>query len=237
MSRRHTITAANTILQQMPGSIVWKDVNSVYLGGNLAVAKNCGYRYAEDLAGLTDYDIKCKAAEQADTYIQKDTKVMQENLIYRDIGVDHYADNTLKVLYATKKSLKDKHNQVVGIITMMQEITHPRLLSGFFRAVDFEENTTQPKPGLYELCETYPNFNLTKKETTIFYYLLKGKTAKETARILTLSPRTVEHHINTIKYKMQCCNKSQLFEKAHINGFKSVLPINIMLGLMKHQHE
>lgn len=226
----------HTILQQLPGLVLWKDLNSVYLGGNDATAKQSGYRHANDLAGLTDYDIKCKAAERADIYIQKDKKVMQENTCYQDIGVDYYAHDELKVLYATKKPLKDRHHNVIGIITLIQTIKNTRLLNAFFHAVNFEKHANKPKAGLYELQETYPNFSLTKRETMILYYFLKGNTAKQTAQILNISHRTVEQHMDRIKGKMHCANKSQIFEQAYINGFKSILPINIMMSIISNQN-
>lgn len=42
--------------------------------------------------------------------------------------------------------------------------------------------------------------------------LIRGKTAKEIARILGLSHRTIEHRIERMKLKFEASNKSQLIE-------------------------
>lgn len=54
---------------------------------------------------------------------------------------------------------------------------------------------------------------LTKREIEVVKVFLKGKTAREIAQILSLSKRTVEHHFTTIKDKLECCSRSELFER------------------------
>lgn len=51
---------------------------------------------------------------------------------------------------------------------------------------------------------------LTKRELDCAYHLVLGKTNKEIAIILGLSPRTVEEYTNNIKRKMNCKNKAEL---------------------------
>ncbi|MBA2657783.1 MAG: PAS and helix-turn-helix domain-containing protein [Tatlockia sp.] len=64
------------------------------------------------------------------------------------------------------------------------------------------------------------------REIDILRLLIQGKTAKETAKILNLSHRTVEYYLQNIKIKANVENKSQLIEKAiyHYNiSFKKCL--------------
>ncbi len=51
-----------------------------------------------------------------------------------------------------------------------------------------------------------------KNEMLTANLLIRGKTAKEIARILGLSHRTIEHRIERMKLKFDACNKSQLIE-------------------------
>ncbi len=52
---------------------------------------------------------------------------------------------------------------------------------------------------------------LSQRERQCLHSLLEGKTAKETAAIYKLSPRTVESHFEKIKQKLKCTNKRDLF--------------------------
>ena len=54
---------------------------------------------------------------------------------------------------------------------------------------------------------------LTRRESDIAICLINGKTAKETAKELFISPRTVEEYIRNIKVKFKCKNKFQLANK------------------------
>lgn len=57
---------------------------------------------------------------------------------------------------------------------------------------------------------------LTPRERECLHSLLEGKTAKETAVDLELSPRTVESYFDNIKKKLNCPSKRDLFTAAHI---------------------
>jgi DNA-binding CsgD family transcriptional regulator len=52
-----------------------------------------------------------------------------------------------------------------------------------------------------------------KREVDCIFCLLSGKTARETAEILTLSTKTVENYIDALKVKLNCSRKSEIFEK------------------------
>ncbi|MDX2165158.1 MAG: helix-turn-helix transcriptional regulator [Gammaproteobacteria bacterium] len=51
---------------------------------------------------------------------------------------------------------------------------------------------------------------LTKREIQCLYYLFEGYTAKEIAKIIKLSPRTVEGYVENMKHKLNCSMTSEL---------------------------
>lgn len=60
---------------------------------------------------------------------------------------------------------------------------------------------------------------ISPRENDCLKYLVSGKTIKETAKLLNLSPRTVEEYINRIKQKTGCKYKRDLitlFQNKHI---------------------
>jgi len=61
---------------------------------------------------------------------------------------------------------------------------------------------------------------LTKRQQQILYHTLFGKSAKDIAKILGLSHRTIQHHLETIKTKLNVNSKSELIEKTMLDVAK-----------------
>lgn len=62
----------------------------------------------------------------------------------------------------------------------------------------------------YCLGEKYGDLYLTRRETECVVHLLQGKTVPETAKILGLSPRTIEFYVKNIKVKLNCRTKIEI---------------------------
>lgn len=76
----------------------------------------------------------------------------------------------------------------------------------------------------YTLNSEYTPIPLTEKQENCLFLLVRGKTVKEIAKILQLSPRTVECHIEAIKIKLDCQYKSEIVGKAIEKGFLHYIP-------------
>jgi DNA-binding CsgD family transcriptional regulator len=57
------------------------------------------------------------------------------------------------------------------------------------------------------------NTYLTKQQMICAAYLMHSYTAKQIAKIMNLSYRTVENHIETIKQKFSCQDRSELINQ------------------------
>lgn len=55
---------------------------------------------------------------------------------------------------------------------------------------------------------------LSKRQSQLLQFFMAGKTIKEIAKILNLSPRTVGHYFETVKHKLDVTTRSELFTKA-----------------------
>jgi DNA-binding CsgD family transcriptional regulator/predicted ester cyclase len=83
------------------------------------------------------------------------------------------------------------------------------------RSEDFESHYELLKQlGLEKYVERASK--LSKRERQCLHLLLQGKTIKEVAAVLLLSPRTVEYYFNNVKDKLDCWNKGELFSAAQI---------------------
>ena len=71
---------------------------------------------------------------------------------------------------------------------------------------------------------------LTKKETECLFYLFEGYTAKEIARSINISPRTVESYIEKMKIKLNCSTTTELLIKSLHNDVKESLESSLTLN-------
>jgi DNA-binding CsgD family transcriptional regulator len=77
---------------------------------------------------------------------------------------------------------------------------------------------------VYTIGQLHHHKNLSDRQLECLFLLMRGKTSKQIAAILELSPRTIETHIEDIKEKFNCQSKSELIEKAINEGFMHVIP-------------
>lgn len=108
-------------------------------------------------------------------------------------------------------------NDVVGIfgfsittsfisVSELAKIIFQLMMTGLLNTSHISPNTVSLKT---QHSETY----LTQREREVLSYVVRGKTAKEIANRLSISRRTVEHHINALKFKTNCHYKSELIDK------------------------
>ena len=66
-----------SVLENVPVRVFWKDLDSRYLGCNTQFAKDAGYSSADELTGKTDFEMAWK--DQAEMYRADDKAVMESN--------------------------------------------------------------------------------------------------------------------------------------------------------------
>ncbi len=66
------------------------------------------------------------------------------------------------------------------------------------------------KPERYRLGGEFGDKYLTRQEARCMVCFLRGKTAEGAARIMELSPRTVEYYTSNMKKKLDIRSKSEL---------------------------
>lgn len=71
-----------------------------------------------------------------------------------------------------------------------------------------------------EYFRNNPTVRCSEMEKECLYYYLQGFTAKETAKMLNLSHRTIETHIANVKTKLNCHTKNELRNKLFIKDKK-----------------
>jgi len=74
---------------------------------------------------------------------------------------------------------------------------------------------------MYNLGKSFEGTHFSKREAECMVYLLKGKSSKNVAKKLKLSPRTVEYYIENMKKKLKCRTKFELVDLVMDSDFLS----------------
>jgi PAS domain S-box-containing protein len=113
-------TYLTAIIENLPGMIWLKDVDSHILLTNTNFAQTFGREKPEDLFGKTDLDFSPK--EHADRYLADDRKVVEtkEPLNVEELIFDQ---NSLKWFETFKMPIFDENNQVIGTTGYSQDIS------------------------------------------------------------------------------------------------------------------
>ncbi|MBD2566673.1 PAS domain S-box protein [Anabaena lutea] len=111
------------IMDTIPHSIFWKDINSIFLGCNRNFAKMVGFDNPEDIIGKTDYDL-IPNYEEAHFYRVSDAEIMRTNQPqYKTITPARQADGSQIWLETNKVPLYNTEGEVVGMFGTLENIT------------------------------------------------------------------------------------------------------------------
>ena len=138
------------VLDNIPQYIFWKDRHSVYLGCNQNFASLVGVGTPENINGKTDYDIPAFTQEDADSFRDTDSQVMetgepelhivknQPNIEGRSLWVD-----------VSKIPIYDAEGNAIGILGTLQDITERKQV---------EEKLGEMLDRLYQFNQAYERF-------------------------------------------------------------------------------
>ena len=116
-----------TVMDNIPQSIFWKDKNLVYLGCNRAFAADAGLASPNDALGKTDWDMPWK--EQAELYRADDSRVMESGvpkLNYEEPQTT--PDGSIIWLRTSKVPMRDTQGNVTAVLGMYEDITQRKRL-------------------------------------------------------------------------------------------------------------
>lgn len=126
LAQKREISILSNIIENLPGSIYWKDKNGIYLGRNSNGAqsvKNMGYPWRrKDHVGKTDYDLFSK--EMADGFKKNDLYVMRTGKEYRSEEASTSTNGEKLTQLSIKWPLRDEKNKIIGIVGNTIDITY-----------------------------------------------------------------------------------------------------------------
>lgn len=232
----YTIGSIQPIFDHMPGVWVAKDLNSRIVYCNSETARMNGLQAPDQLLGLTDYDLPSRLSECAEYFRSQDQKVIEHGSALQVIDVLESEEGDWKVYLGTKTVFTDHKGAIAGTIFHAQDMSSQK----YIELCQLIASASQLTCGshLKQRLESFflgsnprSDLRLAPKESECLFYVLRGKTVKQIAKIQNVSPRTIEDHLNNLKYKFKVQSKAELISVAIDTGFMNMLPP----GMFNHQ--
>ncbi len=112
-----------TVLDAFPFPIFWKDIKSVYQGGNYHYLQDIGLESGEDLFGKSDYDLPWPRPV-AEVYQKHDQEVIDSGLAsHKVIHTKLKAEQEPRWFETYKIPLQNFNGETIGVMGMYQDIS------------------------------------------------------------------------------------------------------------------
>lgn len=214
-----------TVLDTIPTRIFWKDRNSVYLGCNKPLARDCGYSNPAELVGKTDYDTI--SASIADLYRADDRRVMETGepkLNYEEPQIT--ASGEPRWLLTSKAPLYDKDGRVIGVLGTYEDITGRKRLEEQLRQSQKMEAVGQLSGGIahdfnniltiiqghVSLMEFEPDLKSELRHSLAAIRQATDRAASLTRQLLAFSRRQ-RMHANTFDLNEAVSNMTRMLDR------------------------
>jgi len=184
-----------------------KDKNFKFIYCNEKVAEAAGVDSPQQIIGKTDYDFIWR--DQADVYRIGDKRVLRGYSYLNQPELQAQSRGLAKIL-VSKNQLWNKCNKCIGVMYSFIEISDCYLKRKSPEFVNIKNR--------FYLGRYFNNEYLTRREVEILQNILVGYTSTQIAKLLNLSRRTVETHIDKIKKKLQCRTKGDIIVTAMKTG-------------------
>jgi PAS domain S-box-containing protein len=110
------------VINSVPARIFWKDLNSVYLGCNMAFVGAVKKNKPEDVIGKNDFDLIW--ADEAEKYIDDDRQVIKRGIPKLGYEESYVLPDGKMIWWQTSKMpLKDNTGKIIGILSISEDIT------------------------------------------------------------------------------------------------------------------
>lgn len=116
----------NSIIENLPQLVYWKDRNGVYQGGNKYAARSLNLKSTAEIYGKTDYDFGW-SEERIQSLHDIDNRIIQTGV--GSIVEDAIPFNGSVTIYLTSKTpLRNEHGEIIGILGISTDISEQKKL-------------------------------------------------------------------------------------------------------------
>lgn len=201
------------------------DQNGIIVRGDQAIATLMGYQSEEGLRGLHYSEQKGNAKYFSDEFLSQDQLVIQTETPLRFLSYYKYADQQYHLLLGKKALLLGENGAPMveqTYIDLGPAIDYS-LLDIFF-SFFHDKNCDDKKSFWCDLSNHSPHENLfTNKELQCIRLLRLSFNNRMIADAMHISVRTVDHHIEHIKNKLNVQSRSDILVSCIARGYISAV--------------
>ena len=118
-----------TVMNNIPQGVFWKDRQSRYLGCNRVVSEAFGLSSPQAVVSATDFDFPSLTHEEAAFFVAKDREVIdRDQPEYGIVEPATLADGRSIWMETSKIPMHDDQGRVIGVLGTWQDITERKLL-------------------------------------------------------------------------------------------------------------
>ncbi len=201
---------------------VVKNSRSEVTSSCAGISRASGYNNPIDFLGKTDFDMRCPATQLSEESIQQDISIIQSQSKKHYACIAMYHSMDMKVLSYTKEY--DSGEVIVNLKEIKNGIFYQYSLQVINSIPRSLENNIHL---IYEVISTYDQ--LTVRESEVLFLLLHDLPARQIAKNLNLSIRTIQHCCDRIRMKYYCETVSELVQKMIFLGYRKHIPHSLIV--------
>ncbi len=188
------------IFQNLPVSIFWKDLNSVYMGCNQHMVELFNRTDSDEITNKTDFDF-CWNEKDAEFYVTCDQEIRTNNQPkFNIVEKVQHVDGTYTVMSTTKIPVYDVEKSFVGVAGFSIPISTGLANTAHYHLINMTH--TFAKENNYYMLVNTQIIHLTARQAECLTHLSMGKTVKQIANMLGCANSTIEDHIGCLKRKL-----------------------------------
>lgn len=227
-----TISIPKKTLHSYPGYYFCKNTDLYYEDANEQYLSVLGIKNIENLIGVSDYSLPIGEL-LVDGYRSHDRDAL-EGINYHIL--EPFNDHTGKIMFflTYKQAYCGDNGKVKGVCCQAIPLgcnQNTKLIAHLIN--NHGSSSLKIHPNLFNYYgKGHLKEQLTSREIEVLYYLLQSYSAKDIARTLFLSCRTIEGHIDRLKDKLGCKKRSEIIELGKELGFTHIIPFDIFRDLL-----
>lgn len=217
------------LLRQLPGLIAVCDKNATCIYSNDYTAKLFGYSSESSMIGDSIHEMKCPAVESAADFIKQNDFVCQTGTDLTILDIHQYSYGDPKILITKKTPYRD-NGEIAGTIIHCVELHSSVFSKTCATLIKSDEKyyaNKDSKERSYTVGVDMHRKKLSERELECVFYLLRCNTMKQIAKLLEISPRTVESYLEQVKIKLNCTSKNEIIEVCLAEGLLNYIPQKI----------